>query len=524
MKQSLKLKTENYHTTLIATIIIAVGVLVRLIGLGQIPSGLNQDEAFAAYEAFSLLNYGVDSAGNAFPTYFVAWGSGMNVLQSYLAIPFMWLFGYSDTVYRLPSLLCGIATLPVFWLLLKRLFGNKISLIGLGLLSISPWHIMLCRWGLESNLVPAFLLFGIYFLIKGAENNPLFLVSALFFGISLYAYSITWITVPLILIVFGIYIIKINPKIKIGFVVGACVILTVFALPHILFLLVNNNVIPEIKTSFITIPKMVYMRSGEISPLNIFKADTWVNLFKILFFQYDTLNSNAYPYFGMFYHISLPFFVIGFIRLFAKLKCDIKAKRLSGAYFVLSGFLVYIVASLSLYSLNINKSNGMHLFTLAIISFGIYSTINFAKRKKLAISAVCTAFSLCFLSFCGYYFVADKTKIPNNFSCELSKAVELINEKDCKRIAADRSIFHSQIMYYDKTPQKVFQNTVKYENYPHLYLKATSFGKYTFISEYNALGDFDAYVFPHNHLCFFSEDEFEIIVFKKYAVAIRKER
>ncbi len=523
MKRNLILSAPNNHTTLIAIFIIVIGSLVRVIGLGKIPSGLNQDEAFAAYEAFSLLNYGVDSAGNPFPTYFVSWGSGMNVLQSYLAIPFMWLFGYSDTVYRLPSLLCGIATLPVFWLLLKRLFGNKISLIGLGILSISPWHIMLSRWGLESNLAPAFLLFGIYFLIKGITQNRYFLLSALFFGISLYAYSIIWITVPLILIVFGIYIIKISPKIKIGYVIGACTILLCFALPHILFLLVNRNVIPEIKTSLFTIPKMVYMRDTEISLLNIFNPNSWKNLFRILFLQYDTINSNSFAFFGMFYHISLPFFVIGFIGLIRQLMCDFKTKKTSGAYFMLSGFLVYVIASLTIFNLNINKSNGMHLFTLAIISFGVYSVLNFAKHKRLAFSAVCLAFTLGFLTFCGYYFWYSEEKISTKFGGELNKAVELVNEKNCKKIAADRSIYHSQILYYDKTPQRIFEGTVKYEIYPSPYLKATSFGKYTFISEYNRLGDYDAYIFPHDHLCFFSEDEFEIIAFKKYAVAIRKD-
>ncbi|MBQ9919763.1 MAG: hypothetical protein IJO49_02950, partial [Clostridia bacterium] len=102
MELKLKPKFEYKDSKLIAFIIIAIGILVRVINFGKMPLGFNQDEAFAAYETFSLINYGVDSAGNPFPTYFVSWGSGMNVLESYLAIPFMLIFGYSEVAFRLP--------------------------------------------------------------------------------------------------------------------------------------------------------------------------------------------------------------------------------------------------------------------------------------------------------------------------------------------------------------------------------------------------------------------------------------
>ena len=69
--------------------LILIGVLVRGWALGAVPGGLNQDEAFAGYEAWSLLTSGVDSWGYPYPCYLVAWGSGMNALESYLAMPFL---------------------------------------------------------------------------------------------------------------------------------------------------------------------------------------------------------------------------------------------------------------------------------------------------------------------------------------------------------------------------------------------------------------------------------------------------
>ena len=160
---------KNKNSILILAIIF-IGAVARTLEFGDFPCGFNQDEAFAGYEAFSLLHYGVDSAGFHNPCYFIAWGSGMNALESYLAIPFIKLFGLSIASFRLPQLLTSCLTLPVFYLLLKELFNKRVAVIGLCMLAISPWHIMLSRWALESNLAPAFLLFGFYFFIKGIKK------------------------------------------------------------------------------------------------------------------------------------------------------------------------------------------------------------------------------------------------------------------------------------------------------------------------------------------------------------------
>ena len=165
--------------------LILIGVLVRGWALGAVPGGLNQDEAFAGYEAWSLLTSGVDSWGYPYPCYLVAWGSGMNALESYLAMPFLALMGGTATALRMPQFLCACLSLPVCYDLLRRMASRRLALVGLGLLAISPWHIMLSRWGLESNLAPAFLLFGFYFLVRGLENQRFLLLSAAAYGISL---------------------------------------------------------------------------------------------------------------------------------------------------------------------------------------------------------------------------------------------------------------------------------------------------------------------------------------------------
>lgn len=127
-----KLISDKYYLILI--LIFTLGFFVRFYQLDILPLGLNQDEAYSGYEAYSLLNYGVDSHGYSNPVYFVSWGSGMNVLYSYLTIPFIFLAGNKLTpfVIRLPQAFFACLSLIAFYYLLKHIYADKkLTLLGL---------------------------------------------------------------------------------------------------------------------------------------------------------------------------------------------------------------------------------------------------------------------------------------------------------------------------------------------------------------------------------------------------------
>ena len=54
-------------TLIILALIFAVGASVRLYKFGTVPAGLHQDEASLAYDAYSLLHYGIERNGVRFP-------------------------------------------------------------------------------------------------------------------------------------------------------------------------------------------------------------------------------------------------------------------------------------------------------------------------------------------------------------------------------------------------------------------------------------------------------------------------
>ena len=52
-------KNVQKETSLLVLILL-IGMLIRIIGIADVPNALNCDEASAGYEAFSILNYGID--------------------------------------------------------------------------------------------------------------------------------------------------------------------------------------------------------------------------------------------------------------------------------------------------------------------------------------------------------------------------------------------------------------------------------------------------------------------------------
>jgi len=127
-----------------ALLLLAVGAALRLLYLGDIPGGLNQDEASIGYDAWALLHSGIDRNGLSWPVNFIAWGSGQNVLYGYLSIPFIAIFDLSVFSLRLTSAFWGVICLWIFWQLGKRR-DQTMGILALLVLVTSPWHIMASR-------------------------------------------------------------------------------------------------------------------------------------------------------------------------------------------------------------------------------------------------------------------------------------------------------------------------------------------------------------------------------------------
>lgn len=470
-------------------LVIIVGCMIRIIGIFTI-GGLNQDEAFAGYEAYSLLHYGVDSHGMHWPVYFVSWGSGMNVLNSYLMIPFVAIFGAKAWVIRLPQLIVACISLPVFYLTLKKMINEKFALIGLVMLSICPWHIVLASWGLESNLLPGFLLFGTYFLIKQEDGAKNLCLSALFFGLSLYCYSAIWPVIPVLIvgeIAYLFYVKKIHITKYLFAFVG---ILVVFALPLVLFLLINKGYMNQIDTKVFSIPKLVAMRSDEISLDKV--GDNLSNMFGIIIKQDDGLYSNTTKEFGLYYKGMLIFALIGLIAAAKRVYYSFKKRECEYITFAYIGLLTAIILG-ALISVNVNRINCIHMPIIVFISYGIKVSIEWINKKvnknksnnkererKVGQVIALVLAGLLFTSFTIFFTTTYKNNISTVFGKGLDKALDYAKEQAKGREINIDNTYYSTVLFYTKYPVKDYIATVEYTNYPSEYLDISGYKGYKY--------------------------------------------
>lgn len=463
----------------IAMYLIAIGCLIRLVYLGGVPGGMNQDEAYAGYEAYSMLHSGTDSWGYAFPVYFTSWGSGMNVLESYLMMPFVAVFGLCPLAVRLPQAIVACFSLVVFYRLFRRLFDDKVALAGLFLLTICPWHIMMARWGLESNLAPGFLLFGLYFFVLGQEDSRKYMLSALFYGLSLYAYATIWTLVPMMLVLQLAYLLYVK-KIKFDrYLVLSVLILAVLALPLILFLLINMGYMEEVKTSFFSIPKLLSMRNGEVSLKDM--PENFGKLWDMLMSQNDGLYWNTTPKFGLYYKGVLAFAVLGGIYCLKRTVQSLRKRVYDGAAFLLISFVCTLLLGCMI-SVNANRINSIHIGIVGFCGIGLYLFIKYLGKEFAHIGELLAAvFCAAFFLFTKFYFTEYEENISVTFNQGLGEAVEYVKEAfPEEEVHVSASFSHSLILFYDKTPVQEYMDTVQYSNYPSPYLAAKSFGRYRF--------------------------------------------
>ena len=161
-------RTES--AVLVAILLIAAAL--RLVEPGQSPPGLNVDEAVNAWNAWSLLQTGMDQHGVPWPVFDSrGFGQGMTTVYLYALIPFQARFGLSAESARLPAAVGGVLAVLLLFYVGRRLFGGAVGLAAAGLLAINPWHIQQSRWGHMGALFPLLVLLALAAML--AANLPL---------------------------------------------------------------------------------------------------------------------------------------------------------------------------------------------------------------------------------------------------------------------------------------------------------------------------------------------------------------
>ena len=441
-----------------ALLLILLGVAARAALLTAVPAGVHQDEAFAAYEAYCLSADGMDSWGYRFPVYLTTWGSGMSVLLSLAAVPFVRVLGLNLLAVRLPMLILSCLTLPALYGCVRRLYGERTGLVSLFLLAISPWHVALSRWALDANLAPAFLVFGLYFFLRSLEDARFLPAAALLYGLTLYTYALTWLVVPATILLLLLYArhFKRPRNLSLRVCLFSFLLLFLLALPMLLFVAVNRGLLPEIRTPFLSVPRLQGQRMAEISVSGIGrKLHDAAYLF---LHQSDGEVMSGTRAFGLYYPVSWLFFPFGLIA------CVRSALRREKGGFLLFPFL----AALPLCALTAamtHRINAIHIPILALSALGIDRTAEFLAQKtrlSRALPAFLAVYALLFAGFEAYYFTAYKDAVAIAFQAGIQEAVDRAKELSGGAPVRSDGVFFSRILFCDRTDPGAYRESVQW--------------------------------------------------------------
>jgi 4-amino-4-deoxy-L-arabinose transferase-like glycosyltransferase len=206
---------------LLLALVLGLAIFFRFWQPGQIPPGMDFDEAFESLEAHRIL-----TEPGYHPIFFYA-NNGVPPVKIYLTALAFLAAGESGLSIRYVSGIVGTLTILALYVLVRVLFpqptsppGGEVPAAGASriarrfmpfvaslLLAVLPWHVAFSRHGIEVILLPLWATLAVLFLWLGLGDRRkwwCFLLSGLFWGSVLYTYQ-AGALLPGVLILFVLY-------------------------------------------------------------------------------------------------------------------------------------------------------------------------------------------------------------------------------------------------------------------------------------------------------------------------------
>jgi 4-amino-4-deoxy-L-arabinose transferase-like glycosyltransferase len=131
--------------------VLLVAAILRIFRLDTFPPGLYADVAVDGLDALAVPQRGLQVI------YARGVGNGIEGMIVWLDSVSLALLGPRPIAIYLTTVVIGLVTLPIHFLLARRLFGRRIGLISTALLAVSFWAVHYSRLGYRTLLVPLFL-------------------------------------------------------------------------------------------------------------------------------------------------------------------------------------------------------------------------------------------------------------------------------------------------------------------------------------------------------------------------------
>lgn len=425
------MKINGKYIYYIATgLLFVLFIVTRLWRINMIPSGLHIDEASMAYNAWSLSQYGVDRYLKSWPVYLMNFDGGQSAMYCYLCAGLFKLFGYHLLLIRLPAVFFSFLNLIFGMLIVRKLYPHALwpSLLAGLLITVCPYFILAGRFGLDCNLMLGMSTIFLYCFISAMESEKYrwYILAGISGGLVLYTYAISYLILPLFLLLSLIYIIWVK---RFDFVkwVSMAIPMGFLAFPLILEQYVNAFASDEMRLGIFTVTKMATYRAAEI------EAPQWVYFLQALIvtFRNDGFPYNSVLKFYNLYYITIPLVILGLVHLLFLLGKSLIKRSFSTLFYTLFWFLS-ILALESCLIANTNKINGIFLAVILLAVDGVYflSTI-MKKYSVIFVSILSVLYCISFVWFGKYYYFGgymDDNYPMIYFDVEISDAVDFLRE------------------------------------------------------------------------------------------------
>lgn len=178
--------------------LILLGVVARIVKFGSLPLSLNRDETALGYNAFALSQEGIDEWGIKWPIVFKSFGDYKLPGYIYSLVPLINIFGVSEIIIRLPSLIAGLTNIILIFLIVRYTFPKQksVALVSAAVLASMPWAIHYTHIAFEAHVALTFLLTFLYFALTGLERPRRLAIAPAFLAAAITTYNTPLLLAP----------------------------------------------------------------------------------------------------------------------------------------------------------------------------------------------------------------------------------------------------------------------------------------------------------------------------------------
>jgi 4-amino-4-deoxy-L-arabinose transferase and related glycosyltransferases of PMT family len=168
---------QNILTFIFLVLLAAAGFFLRIRNLGYL--SFWGDDGHTVIGTLSILKYGYPKLPSGFILFH-------GILDYYLNVPFVLIFGATEFAFRLTSVVFGCASIIAIYFAGKEMANRFVGFLSAALIAFSTWYVYFSREARYFSALQFFFLISIYFFYKGfiKDQKPFRVLATVFFIIS----------------------------------------------------------------------------------------------------------------------------------------------------------------------------------------------------------------------------------------------------------------------------------------------------------------------------------------------------